>query len=1001
MYCRKCGKQIDDTAAFCRFCGTPINSAQNNVQQNTPPAPSSSYDFWRNSSANQNIPAAPQINNNPIQRNAPQTQRYVSKKSRVFTVFLAVLLCTQTLIAGFVRPGWFVSRETDGNIVGLSDNNGSDAVGRSEMQYLYDRFGTEDKNEMKKYFTDSSVKYSDEEIAAAPKHSVEVSCENYTAVFDDMTVDLNPFNFDDEEAHTFTVSTLPVKSEPETGLVYNIWNFELDGRHEFDHYINVTVPYGDVHDPYDIIAEHYNDQMGMWEYIPYEIDEENKTVTFSLIHFQNAGIVQSYKNEIEGEKKYMDVGWMDSQELNTENRYMKIRQLSPAKLERAFGERLNNDTVFIGIMKEKYTRETMSWIDSFSNDYGPVVTVGDYSVDFSKFIGCDSYIPKYVKNGIGNLGNAFTAVTMINTYLKNNSFSEVLEKHWSDILKFAIDKAATKNPYVFLMKALVDSFAFGHEKVSAFYSDVVYNGHSSAAEDAYYTFTEKRMFWIPDKKAFNYKLTQEDAARMISGYHSGSSAWIENKANDNYAYLNSVKTVPFDVESYDVQLRFMKMITEASKKYPDNPEKWLDPVNDELWKAASYFWTLPKDKREILTDGLSNVSGQANVSRDTQIKYTKQMYNVYKKKLQKSGFYDKYLEFYKNKVKEQVNNIAFEFMDRMNRTVSFRLDMTDESGKSITFAESEYKDCYIIIDPTEHNNLKLIKPWEVNKNSTELFDCTYFSYGLAGYPTKILIYDSELDYLSKKAPKQTVSFKPIEDANEVVVSLTAKSQEKEDDTAATGAMKGGWSLVEQRHLEDNIDTKMPFEAGFHSFSEIAAAEKESGLKVWMGGYGDGTILKISPGEYTRIDFRTEQTYLADKADPEHADKERAYATSVWKREISYSVPGSYYSAGSTVYLEMYNQTESSDVYEVYDESGNIFNGFVKKEEELQDSFEITYGYAEQYPEGKTIKGTGSFSMKAPTYEEVHQYTHEGEKDQFTIGIWDMLYVYEWVGQEPD
>ncbi|MGN0269710.1 MAG: zinc-ribbon domain-containing protein, partial [Candidatus Weimeria sp.] len=35
MYCRKCGKQINDDAKFCKYCGTPVK--RNNkpgVQQN-------------------------------------------------------------------------------------------------------------------------------------------------------------------------------------------------------------------------------------------------------------------------------------------------------------------------------------------------------------------------------------------------------------------------------------------------------------------------------------------------------------------------------------------------------------------------------------------------------------------------------------------------------------------------------------------------------------------------------------------------------------------------------------------------------------------------------------------------------------------------------------------------------------------------------------------------------------------------------------------------------
>ena len=39
MYCKHCGKQIDDDAKFCSFCGTPVdalNMPQNNVKVTVP-----------------------------------------------------------------------------------------------------------------------------------------------------------------------------------------------------------------------------------------------------------------------------------------------------------------------------------------------------------------------------------------------------------------------------------------------------------------------------------------------------------------------------------------------------------------------------------------------------------------------------------------------------------------------------------------------------------------------------------------------------------------------------------------------------------------------------------------------------------------------------------------------------------------------------------------------------------------------------------------------------
>lgn len=37
MFCSKCGKEIDNNATFCQFCGNPINAAANSVPQYNAP----------------------------------------------------------------------------------------------------------------------------------------------------------------------------------------------------------------------------------------------------------------------------------------------------------------------------------------------------------------------------------------------------------------------------------------------------------------------------------------------------------------------------------------------------------------------------------------------------------------------------------------------------------------------------------------------------------------------------------------------------------------------------------------------------------------------------------------------------------------------------------------------------------------------------------------------------------------------------------------------------
>lgn len=82
MFCSKCGKEINDDAVFCGFCGAPVNAApvtnavpQESVPQPSVPEPVAPQMSVPQSAApqtNAQQPAFTQVNNQNVNYNAPQ-----------------------------------------------------------------------------------------------------------------------------------------------------------------------------------------------------------------------------------------------------------------------------------------------------------------------------------------------------------------------------------------------------------------------------------------------------------------------------------------------------------------------------------------------------------------------------------------------------------------------------------------------------------------------------------------------------------------------------------------------------------------------------------------------------------------------------------------------------------------------------------------------------------------------------------------------------------------
>lgn len=793
-FCPKCGKLLMEGALFCVNCGTAIRGKT--VKTEKAVKPESPEEIIKPTEQ-------PKQAVQPKQNEQPK-QTKKSGKAAVPVIIAAVgigigavAILAVVIVVGIVIA---ISRpKTPGHGGGNTGEYSSDYKDNPGLSADYS------DDDIRNYYMESGVTYSSDEIKNAPSQTASVGYENTQVTFENMTVDFGDGNFDEGEEWTFTVRELPEKTDSNTGETYRTWDFDLEDKDSFDFYVDVTVPYGDVEDPYMLTVKHYDEELGMWEYVPYEIDEENGEITFSLNHFSLSSICSAWMQDREEALNDMDELSPEFKESHDRDARYLTTSLSPAKIDKAVYNTVS-DEQNLGLIKGIYSDSNLSWIDKFSKNYGDIITVSGITLDWLDIAGYGAYVPEFVKVTVGDIGSAFTNVRLISKFIKSGSISDFLKKNWKDLLGIVLGAGAKKSPQIMVLKAAVDSFFFAEEKVSSFQNNILYNGKSNAVEDVYYQFThDGRVVWIPSQNALDYRLTADDNTKIKSKYsQTQKQSWVDNKTTDNLS-----KGYRIDVNNIRT---FYLVMNKIQNDYPDNPEVWMDKFNQFLEQYADYFWTLPQYQRDAIIEGLSNARSDTNTAygdttstkaatytytEEERENYTSEMIKSIKKELADKKFYDTYLKQAEKRSMYLTNQMVAKYNNRLNSRITFKLVMTDKNQNLLTFDKSEYKDCYIIMDPTENNSLGLFEPWEMSKTSTDIFDCTYLSYSAAGFPTKILIYKSKEAYRKKENPVKTLNFTVEEGQDEVIVT---------DEVKEVDAYEGYYEAVSGGELRINGET---------------------------------------------------------------------------------------------------------------------------------------------------------------------------------------------------
>ena len=722
------------------------------------------------------------------------------KKKRNPKGIIAAILAVALLFTGVVQPGW---------IFGLIYRPGK-ALGAEQVEVEVTSNG---QVVAKGAATDGvglpvNVRYTEEERAKATAQSVEVSVENPVAHMDGgIIVDFGDnlallADEEDENAvfddspKTFTLRTLPAKEDAEHGCLVSGWDFELGDVHDFALPVKVTVPYGAAKDPYSLVPQHYNEEMGRWEYTAYEVNEDERTVTFYLHHFSDS-LLAEYTREMNEERDAAD---MSGAPLN-----MITVELLPSKMEQAYTARAEA-AEYVNAMLARNEQSTLEWLYQASGDVGNIATGTDIHVGLKDLIVSNGNLLNGADIGLNAVGIFFAGVKVYRDFLRTESFDEAVSRNKLDLMGAAVSAAGIANtasgiatgaglfaasgPILLGASALVFGFSYLDSKVK----DFAFQGSDSYLAHAYETFTEERMTFAPAQRVMDWRLTKDDfdnAARYAGGNYSK----LETKYFDRLykAYDLSTKE--------NRQAGYVSILRRIKADHPDDPGKWVGIFDNYVTTIANYFFdTLNEDTRVMLSRiynrGHSdwwNTQSEIDAMKKDMVKKLRYELNTNGK------FYKNFMEESYTAMKEQVYSAIGKQQDYLNQVLYFDLDLKDSKGNTIPFGKSpEYKGKYIIFDLSGcKEQLKGSAPWSVDMNDESIFQCTLNSYLLAGQPTKLLVYESYRAYRSGKAAIKEIPVPAVDltvqatsdfDSNIRLEDLSARSGPQSESSGEAGTV---------------------------------------------------------------------------------------------------------------------------------------------------------------------------------------------------------------------
>ena len=777
-FCKFCGNQISAKAQFCKYCGNHVGKS-----------------------------------------------RELKKRRALISSAVALFMVAVLIITAFWQPGfyWRIKYSKENKAIKTVIAVGSSDTSDMERYFDEDIFITipEDAKTEEPFTEDyvSLVEWTDADMAGAKVLTATVSPEKSVAELGGgISIDFGDVNLSTEAELTVRV---PEAKRVKDDIVSTVqrYEFSLEGQSEFAESVEITVPFETADENSFPEVYYYDRETGLSEQVPLDYDEDSGELTFYVSHFSDYDVV--------------------GEEVPDYDELIPMTKVNPNF--RSFEEAIEGtdyvDT-YISALKQDFgvIAETMynssQDCGDFCTIFGTGTSYADIFFDAQKGLGLSAAaqraasIAKWGGNFFAGLGIVFSACAILNDVNKTHTFPEALKvifvDHGLDVAAITVAglgiAGVLSAPVTFIGGLMITTVSFMQRSQDEYFRKK-YNGFNTAQELSYYTFSKNLAFdRYTGTMALKYNRNTCRCLQGINPYVDWKSCSTEKQDEANYKMMfGSGSNTDYLIDhafvsgalSIDSEMGWNEVMAFCRNRYGlDQAIPMFEKYVDSYCGA---FWSQPPAVKDAFVH-LGNLGNSASGAVYAKYGYdpSPDEITTYKNNLKAkimgncenliwNTWKDVWLESRK-KAKASFKK----FVNDLNATCTFNIDIKDENGKNLTLSEAGYKGCYIIMDSSK-TKYKMRTPWEVDKNNIKMFECTFAAYLFMGEPDRFLVYKDKESFLNGETCIDTLSFS----FKNPVTTVTKK---KDDSIFGTWNISQHIGSLGSKQTTDLIDqSKMSYE----------------------------------------------------------------------------------------------------------------------------------------------------------------------------------------------
>lgn len=307
-FCKECGRQIQEGANFCKYCGKALTVKMDNTCKKCGTPYTEGALFCRKCGNSLESAEIEEVAGN---QSHITTQSSINKTPKIDEKASPKLLKKQKSFYKSLIASVLVFALLLGTITfGLYKCDGSKVIDKNQ---------TANNPKVVESFKLTDITYSEEELDVEGT-IVAVSPDNPLIMVGDTLVDFGAFNLYGDSK--LEMKVLAQKTDNRTGVTVNAYNFTLsdDTSGEivsaFPTLVDITIPCTASEEEHAFV-QYYNEDTHEWKIIDSTRDYENKTLTFQTTHFSIYGesnmIISSEYNigQIMPEQSFAYIGGYD------------------------------------------------------------------------------------------------------------------------------------------------------------------------------------------------------------------------------------------------------------------------------------------------------------------------------------------------------------------------------------------------------------------------------------------------------------------------------------------------------------------------------------------------------------------------------------------------------------------------------------------------------------------------------------------------------------------